>query len=148
MHVSGGLQATQAEFSEGVTCLGSGSCPQLSWPTNVVLSPYAEGFWDIISLVLRGRCELNKLIRDQGWSVTMNTKTVAQARGLSCLGLLPIRKNENLWGKQTSQHVIVSRWSWVTLGSCVTKLCRLYFLIVQFVFTCDPSWQDNLFCSR
>jgi len=129
----------------------------LAWVQDLVVSCLGPQMWSchhtqkgsgtLSSLVLRGRCELNKLIRDQGRSFTMSTKTVAQARGLGCLGLLPIRKNENLWGKQTSQHVIVSRWSRVTLGSCVTKLCSLYFLIVQFVFTCDPSWQDNLFCS-
>lgn len=111
----------------GVTCLGSGFDPQLSQPTSVVLAPYLEGSGTFSSLVLWGQWELNKLIRDQGCSFTMSARTVAQARGLGCFGVCPIRKNENLWRGQTSQHVIVSRWSRVTLGSCITKLCSLYF---------------------
>lgn len=122
-----GYKAPQAELSEGVTCLGSGSGPQLSWPTNVCLSPYLEGFWDLIITRSQGSMRAKQVPKRPGFSFTMSTRAIAQARGLGCSGLVPIRKNENLWGRQTSQHVIVSRWSRVTVGNFVTKHCSLCF---------------------
>ena len=56
-------QFTQAKLSEGVACLGSGSGPQLSWSTDMVLSPYLEGFWDMIVAGSPGPPKLTKPLR-------------------------------------------------------------------------------------